>query len=116
MKKKKKKTNKGGHSPERSQIPQRDGKQQQDQDSGATGTKKSWDLVGTLNPTILFLLIIHMSVCALPVSQSLGNYYVKKKAPPTFYISFLVTTVLELIARDFFSSLTVYSTAFLIMV
>lgn len=47
-----------------------------DEDSAATGTKRSWDLVRTLNPTVLFLLVIYMSVSALSVSssQSLGNY------------------------------------------
>lgn len=52
------------------------------EDSGATGTKRSWDLVGSLNPTVLLLLVIHVSVSALPVSysQSLGtDTTVKKK-------------------------------------
>lgn len=51
------------------------------EDSGATGTKRSWDLVGTLNPTVLLLLVIDVSVSALPVSssQSLGNDTTVKK-------------------------------------
>lgn len=51
------------------------------EDSGGTGTKRSWDLVGTLNPTVLLLLVIHVSVSALPVSssQSLGNDTTVKK-------------------------------------
>lgn len=63
--------------------------------SGATGTKRSWDLVGTPNPTVLVLLVIHMSVSALPApsSQSLGNDTTIKQTnkQPTFYISFLVS-------------------------
>lgn len=76
-----------------------------EEDSGATGTNRSSDLVRTLNPTALFLLEIHMSVSALPFSspQSLGNdMNVLKKQQNTYFLHFFSSFYISFLVLDYY--------------